>query len=58
VSATEGAGWQVYAVPERCEGGLVVLDATGDGRLELVRDGCGRDGRLVTSWNGREFVVR
>lgn len=42
-------------VPERCQGGLIVLDADGDGRTDIVRDGCETKGRVVVGWNGREF---
>jgi hypothetical protein len=57
-SEVGGEGWQMVDVPERCVGGVVVRDVDGDGRPEIVRDGCGGDGRVVTGWNGRGFVVR
>jgi hypothetical protein len=43
-------------VPERCLGGLIALDADGDGRLEIVRDGCPTPGRVSVGWDGRAFV--
>lgn len=58
VSETGDAGWQVYDVPERCQGSMAVLDGDGDGRAEIVRDGCGGRERVVTVWNGRGFVTR
>jgi hypothetical protein len=42
-------------VPERCQGGLIVLDVDGNGRTDIVRDGCETKGRVVMGWNGREF---
>lgn len=45
-----------YPVPEPCRGSLAVRDLTGDGRLEIVRDGCEQPGRTVYRWNGREFA--
>lgn len=44
-------------VPEQCSGGLGVLDLNGDGRDDLVRDGCPRDGRVYTTWNGQSFAT-
>lgn len=57
-SEAGGEGWQMVAVPEQCQGGLTVRDVDGDGRPEIVRDGCGGDGRVVTGWDGGAFVVR
>jgi hypothetical protein len=45
----------LHAVPESCHGGLTLRDVTGDGRLEIVRDGCEQPGRAVHAWNGRAF---
>jgi hypothetical protein len=33
-----------------------VLDVDGDGRFEVVRDGCETQGRVIYAWNGREFA--
>lgn len=43
-------------VPGRCGGGLVVRDTDGDGRPELIRDGCEPPGRLRVIWDGAAFV--
>jgi hypothetical protein len=43
-------------VPDTCHGRLALRDLTGDGRLEIVRDGCAQAGRVVYGWNGREFT--
>ncbi len=47
----------LLAVPARCTGGLVVRDTDGDGRLELIRDGCDRPGRVGVVWDGAAFVI-
>jgi len=44
------------AVPDTCSGSLAVLDVNGDGWDDVVRDGCTRDGRVYTTWNGQSFV--
>jgi hypothetical protein len=44
-------------VPGRCGGGLVVRDTDGDGRPELIRDGCATPGRLSVIWDGAAFVA-
>jgi hypothetical protein len=44
-------------VPDTCHGRLALRDLTGDGRLEIVRDGCAQPGRVVYGWNGREFSL-
>ncbi|NJN54396.1 MAG: VCBS repeat-containing protein [Anaerolineae bacterium] len=44
------------AVPDNCSGGLAVLDVNGDGADDIARDGCVRDGRVYTIWNGQSFV--
>ena len=63
--AATGATWVLSAaggapalldVPERCTGGLVVRDGDGDGRPELIRDGCATPGRLGVVWDGAAFV--
>lgn len=46
----------LLAVPGRCGGGLVVRDTDGDGRPELIRDGCETPGRLGVVWDGAAFV--
>ncbi|MCL4263552.1 MAG: hypothetical protein KJ069_10075 [Anaerolineae bacterium] len=43
------------AVPDACFGGLAVLDVNNDGHVDIVRDGCGRDERVYTIWNGQSF---
>ncbi len=44
-------------LPGTCFGSLGVLDANGDGLLEVVRDGCeGVIGRLLTQWKGTSFA--
>lgn len=41
---------------QQCTGGLTVLDANGDGQLDIVRGTCGgSNGRFVFSWNGLQF---
>jgi hypothetical protein len=52
--ATGEGALDLMAVPERCSGNLAVLDANGDGRLEIARDGC-QEGRVVLGWDGRSF---
>lgn len=61
-----GATWVLSAaggdpalldVPARCVGGLVVRDGDGDGRPELIRDGCDRPGRVSVVWDGATFVA-
>ena len=44
-------------VPERCGGGLIVRDGDGDGRPQLIRDGCATPGRLAVVWDGVAFVA-
>ncbi|HRQ36924.1 MAG TPA: VCBS repeat-containing protein [Chloroflexota bacterium] len=43
------------AVPDTCYGDLAVLDVNNDGHVDIVRDGCERDGRVYTIWNGQSF---
>lgn len=43
------------AVPTACFGGLAVLDVNNDGHVDIVRDGCDRDERVYTIWNGQSF---
>ncbi len=47
----------LLAVPGRCGGGLVVRDTDGDGRPELIRDGCETPGRRRVVWDGAAFVT-
>ena len=63
--AATGATWVLSAaagapalldLPERCTGGLIVRDGDGDGRPELIRDGCATPGRLSVVWDGAAFV--
>jgi hypothetical protein len=56
VASGHGGSWQLYAVPERCDGGLAVVED--GGRLAIVRDGCGREGRFFSGWNGDGFISR
>ena len=44
-------------MPGRCGGGLVVRDTDGDGRPELIRDGCETPGRRRVVWDGAAFVT-
>ena len=46
----------LWVVPGRCGGGLVVRDTDGDGRPELIRDGCETPGRPGVVWDGAAFV--
>lgn len=46
----------LFDAPERCAGGLVVRDTDGDGRPEIVRDGCATPGRVHVVWDGAAFV--
>ena len=64
--AAMGATWVLSAaagapalldVPERCGGGLIVRDGDGDGRPQLIRDGCATPGRLAVVWDGVAFVA-
>ena len=55
LSAAAGAP-ALLDVPGRCGGGLVVRDMDGDGRPELIRDGCETPGRLSVVWDGAAFV--
>lgn len=41
----------LLTVPEKCQGGLVLRAADGDGRLNIIRDGCESEGRLIVSWD-------
>lgn len=42
-------------IADACFGGLAVLDVNNDGHVDIVRDGCDRDGRVYTIWNGQSF---
>lgn len=46
----------LYAVGPDCNGRTAVMDGDGDGRLDVVRDGCEAGGRVNFSWNGSEFT--
>lgn len=46
----------IFTVPERCDGRLVVKDSDDDDRLEIIRDGCGSGSRASFTWNGSDFV--
>lgn len=54
LTAVSGA-LQLLPVPGQCAGNLGVVDADRDGRLEIARDGCEADGRVITTWDGRQF---
>jgi hypothetical protein len=56
VLSAAGGAPALLAVPGRCAGGLVVRDTDGDGRPELIRDGCETPGRLGVVWDGAAFV--
>ncbi|MCP4417647.1 MAG: hypothetical protein GY805_13575 [Chloroflexi bacterium] len=49
--------WQLLPLPQSCQGSLVVLDWNEDGMDEVVRDGCGGNGRISTQWNGTSFAI-
>jgi hypothetical protein len=51
------AGVALLDVPERCDGSLVARDVAGDGRAEIVRDGCKAPGRVSYGWDGLAFVL-
>lgn len=51
-----GGAITLLDAPEACRDGLIVLDEDGDGRQELVRDGCATPGRLSVEWDGARFV--
>ena len=53
---TTSNGLEIQSIPERCQGSLGVLDVGGDGRFEVVRDGCETPGRVAYGWNGHEFA--
>lgn len=44
-------------LPESCQGSLGIFDLNEDGESEVVRDGCERNGRLSTQWNGTRFTI-
>lgn len=58
VLTAQSGALQRLALPGRCTGGLGVLDADGDGRPEIVRDGCERPGRVLFAWDGAGFGPR
>lgn len=43
-------------VAPSCGGSVTVVDTDGNGRVEIVRDGCAQPGRVSVEWNGREFT--
>ncbi len=43
------------AVTDLCFGSLAVFDVDNDGHKDIVRDGCERDDRVYTLWNGQSF---
>ena len=45
-------------LPQRCQGSLGVLDVNGDGRLDIVRDHCQTDGRVIVSWDNNAAAFR
>ncbi len=55
LTATFGAP-KLLSIPDQCLAGLAVLDVNNDGRDDIVRDGCTRDGRVYTTWNGQSFT--
>ena len=49
---------RLLPLPDSCQGSLGIFDLNEDGKMELVRDGCAMaNGRIVTQWNGSEFLV-
>ncbi|MCP4423453.1 MAG: hypothetical protein GY803_03075 [Chloroflexi bacterium] len=46
-----------YPIPHRCQGGLTLLDTDENGRLDIVRDGCDTEGRVIVEWDGRQFTA-
>lgn len=57
ITATRGQP-EAIAIPQRCRGSVAALDTDQDGMLEIVRDGCGQEGRVTYQWNGRHFTPR
>jgi len=49
--------YQLIAAPGRCRGGLRLLDADGDGAMEILRGGCADGGRWTYSWDGHTLQV-
>jgi hypothetical protein len=47
--------WKLYDVPGWCQGSLILRDVSGDGVLDIVRDGCGDSGRRAAGWQGVGF---
>ncbi|MCI0396273.1 MAG: VCBS repeat-containing protein [Chloroflexi bacterium] len=57
VSAASGQ-WTRYTIAELCSGHLGLRDVNGDGTPDVIRDGCQKSPRVITSWNGHNFVSR
>lgn len=57
VVTADSGNLELHSLPERCQGSLGVLDVDGDGRLEVVGDGCQTPGRPAYAWNGHEFTL-
>ncbi len=57
VTAVNDAPPTLHPIPHRCHNGLTLLDANNDGQLDIIRDGCQITGRILTQWNGREFIA-
>ncbi|MBW1812005.1 MAG: hypothetical protein JRJ87_27720, partial [Deltaproteobacteria bacterium] len=50
ITAEDGAHFKVQSVPGQCQGDISIFDIDADGVLEMVRDDCGKNHRLVTDW--------
>lgn len=46
---------QLLTVGEECTGHLTLQDSDGNGRLELIRNGCATNQREYFEWNGTQF---
>ena len=46
---------QITAVPQQCQGGLILQDMNNDQKLDIVRDGCSTSGRISYTWDGSNF---
>jgi hypothetical protein len=49
-----GGSFEMYVLPGKCAGGLVVRD--GATVPDIVRDGCDGEGRMTVTWRGNAFA--
>jgi hypothetical protein len=47
---------KLLSVPEQCFGSIGIVDTNHDGRLEIARDGCERNGRVIYFWHDGSFI--